>query len=67
MNATTLKNMARHVGIQIGVAAAFGVIGVLTKTDWSALGAYGPLIATVVAGSAATATAALNGVLAANK
>jgi hypothetical protein len=34
----------RHLGIGLGGAAATGVIGYLTKVDWSSFGPYAALI-----------------------
>lgn len=53
-------NVLRHLLIQIGVAAGLGVIAALAKVDWSALGAYGPLVASIVAAGGAVATSLLN-------
>lgn len=60
-------NVARHLLIQVGVAAALGAIASLAHVDWSALGGYGPLVASIIATVAATLTSLLNEVLAANK
>lgn len=56
-------NVIRHLLIQVGAAAALAVIASLAHTDWSALGAYGPLVASVVAAGAAIATSLLNEVM----
>lgn len=53
-------NVVRHLLIQIGAAAALGAIAALAKVDWSALGGYAPLVASLVGTIAAIATAAIN-------
>lgn len=56
-------NVARHVLAQVGAAAALGAVTSITHTDWSALGAYAPLVASIVSAGAALATSLLNEVL----